>query len=276
MSPESSGSLADFHSHLVPGVDDGARTLDDALESVERFVRLQVRKIITTPHLEGSLTRNPARFRERLDQVDEAWEVVSGAVARSFPDVEFRRGHEIMLDVPDPDLSDERVRLGGTSFFLMEWPGLLVPPETPGVIARLAREYRPVVAHPARYAGLDQELQLPGAWREAGAYLQVNYGSLVGRYGPGVQKVAARLLRRGWVSYLSSDFHARSHLSLYLEEARDAILEEGGEEQWRLLSQTNPSRLFRGEEPLPVPPLSLEPGLWGKIREIFGGRGGPS
>lgn len=270
MSTDDPSSLADFHSHLVPGVDDGARTLEEALEGVERLTRASVRKIITTPHLDGSVTREPARFQERMEEMDRGWEEVRGAVAESFPEVDFRRGNEVMLDIPEPDLSDPRIRLGGTDFALVEWPRLQVPPGTPGVVARLAAgDYRPIIAHPARYAGLDRDLELPGAWRDAGAYLQVNYGSLVGRYGVAVQRIAFQLLRKGWVSYLSTDFHGRAHLSLYLDEAREVFLEEGAQEQWRLLSQTNPARLFRNEAPLPVGPLPMERGLWRKLKELF-------
>jgi len=275
MTPEDRSAVADFHSHLVPGVDDGARTLDESLEAVERMVQAGIRKIITTPHLDGSLTREPRAFAERMAHVDGAWDEVRTAVGRRFPEVDFRRGHELMLDIPDPDLSDPRIRLGGTSFVLIEWPRLQLPPGTVEVLARLrASGVRPIVAHPERYIGFDRGLELVAEWRRAGAFLQMNYGSLVGRYGPEARTLAHRLLKRGWADYLSSDFHGRAHLQIYREEAVAKLAERGAEEQLTLLGLTNPQRVFKDQEPLPVPPLLAEPTLWGRLREMIGQRGG--
>ena len=112
-------SFVDIHSHLVPGVDDGARDVAASLDAVERFTRLSVRRILTTPHIDGSLTHDPLRLEERLDEVSEAWERAASAIHEHFPEVEFRRGHEILLDVPEVDFSDPRIRLAGTSFVLV-------------------------------------------------------------------------------------------------------------------------------------------------------------
>jgi hypothetical protein len=101
-------AYTDIHSHLVPGVDDGARTLEDTLASVERLTRLGIRKILTTPHLDGSLTKDPKALEARLNEVTAAWEIAADAIGRDFPEVTFKRGHEIMLDVPDVDFSDPR------------------------------------------------------------------------------------------------------------------------------------------------------------------------
>ena len=128
------GAFADIHSHLVPGVDDGARALEDTLASVERMVRLGIRKILTTPHLNGSVTRNEEAIEARLSEVDEAFDRAALAVRADFPEVDFKRGHEVMLDIPDVDFSDARVRLAGTSFVLIEWPRLHVPPGTSKVL----------------------------------------------------------------------------------------------------------------------------------------------
>ena len=73
-------AFTDIHSHLVPGVDDGARDLDDTLASVERMTRLGIRKILTTPHLNGSVTRDVEALEARLSEVDEAqMEIVTKA-----------------------------------------------------------------------------------------------------------------------------------------------------------------------------------------------------
>jgi protein-tyrosine phosphatase len=263
-------SVGDLHSHLIPGVDDGARTPEDTREGIERMTRAGIRKIMTTPHVDASLVRDPAAYAEHMDWVDRAWEEVRKDVADHFPEVDFRRGHEVMLDVPDPDLSDERLRLGGSSFVLLEWPRLQLPPGTPNVLARLRMAgLRPIIAHPERYIGFDRELELAGEWKRVGAYLQVNYGSLVGRYGPEARSLAFRLLRQGWADYLSTDFHGRPHLKLFRREAVELLTEMGGDEQITLLSRTNPQRLFRDEEPLPVPPLLGDRTVWAKLRDLL-------
>lgn len=270
MTREDTSGYGDLHSHLVPGVDDGSTTLEDALEGVGRMVDAGIRRVVTTPHLDGSLTREPDAFASRMERVDEAWSRVRDAVAEEHPELDFRRGHEIMLDLPDVDFSDPRVRLGGTSFVLVEWPRLQVPPETVRVVSRIRfGGLKPVIAHPERYRGLDPDLDVVGEWRHMGAFLQVSHGSLVGRYGERVRRVAFRILEKGWADYLSTDFHGRPHLDLYLDEARSALTEEGGEEQFGLLTRANPTRLLQNEEPLPVPPLSLGRSFWERIRDFF-------
>ena len=267
-----SGTAADLHSHLVPGVDDGARTLDEALEAVDRMASAGIGRILTTPHLDASITHDPAKLAERLGQVDDAWEEVSRAVADRFPELVFQRGYEIMLDVPDPDLSDPRLRLAGTPFVLVEWPRLQIPPRTEHVIQRICADgYRPILAHPERYQGIEHDVELAGAWRRSGAYLQVNHGSFAGRFGKEARDVACKLLAQGWVDYLASDFHARRHLGIYLRESEAFFREHGGGEQLRLLTVSNPGRVFLGEAPLPVPPLVIQSRFWNRFKSILKG-----
>lgn len=268
--PVESEGYTDLHSHLVPGVDDGSRTLDEALEGVGRMCGAGVRRLVTTPHLDGSLSRNPELLMPRLEEMDRAWEGLKEAVSQKFPELEIKRGHEVMLDIPDPDLSDLRVHLGETPFVLVEWPGLQVPPGTLPALERMVEKgVRPIIAHPERYRGMDKETLIPGEWRARGALLQVNYGSLIGRYGDLPRRRAFTFLERGWVDLMASDFHGRSHLSPNLLEARDALMDAGGGPQFGLLAGVNPSRIFRGEEPLPVPPLPVRPGFLDRLRGAF-------
>lgn len=268
--PSGPEGYTDLHSHLVPGVDDGSRTLDEALESVGRMWDAGIRKIVTTPHFDGSQTRDPALLFPRLEEVDEAWALLSEAVAEAHPDLVLHRGHEVMLDIPHPDLSDPRLHLGDTPYVLVEWPGLQVPPGTgPALEGLIEKGVRPIIAHPERYRGLDRPLNLPGEWRSRGAFLQVNHGSLVGRYGEEPRRVAFALLERGWVDLMATDFHGRSHLSPCVDEAREALLEAGGGPQFGLLAGVNPGRILAGDEPLTVPPLPVRPGFLDRIRAVL-------
>jgi protein-tyrosine phosphatase len=264
-------ALTDLHSHLVPGVDDGARTIEDVLEGVGRMVARGVGRIITTPHLDASLTQDPELLNRVLAPVDEAWEAARAAVAERFPALEFRRGHEILLDVPDPDFSDPRVRLAGGPVALVEWPGLQIPPSTTRVLGEFREAgIRPLIAHVERYRGFDADLSLPSQWREEGAWLQMNYGSLVGRYGSDVRHTAIRLLEEGWVDCMASDFHGRPHLRLYIEEARRVFEELDAMEEWTLMAAINPHRISGGEEPRPVRPIPFPRTVLARLKEFFG------
>jgi protein-tyrosine phosphatase len=270
VTPVGQARVGDLHSHLVPGVDDGARTLEEAIEAVERMVAAGIGRIVTTPHLNASLTRDSGLLGTWLDEVDTSWQTLAERAQQRFPDVELLRGHEVMLDVPDPDFSDARIRMAGTSFVLVEWPRLQIPPMTQRVIERIVNAgYRPILAHPERYSGMKQDLDVAGAWRSAGAYLQVNHGSFAGRYGPDAGGVASELLARGWVDLLSSDFHARAHLEIHLEDAEAFLAAHDGLEQLRLLTVDNPGRVIRDELPLAVPPLRTRKGIWERFTRIF-------
>lgn len=263
-------TLVDIHSHLVPGVDDGARSVEAVVESVERMTRGGIRRLITTPHIRGSLTLDPRRLEARLSEVSAAFDEAAAALENAHPEVEYRRGHEILLDVPEVDLSDPRIRMAGTTFVLVEWPRLQIPPGSARVLQRLRSQgYRPIVAHPERYMGQANPLDMAGRWRRAGAYLQVNYGSLSGRYGNQANDIALRLLEAGVVDYLASDFHGKSGLKLYKEEAWEALRERGADEALDLMCRVNPSRVFQDLEPLPVAPLPPSSRLFDRIRGIM-------
>ena len=249
----------DFHSHLVPGVDDGSPTMDDALHSVDRMVGAGVCRIVTTPHLPASLVRAPARFDAFMEGLDEQWVELRALAALEHPELDFRRGAEIRLDTAELNVSDPRIRLGGTSFVLVEWAGFRAPEGPPRALERLRNEgFLPVVAHPERYVGIDSGLEAVRAWKGAGAFLQGSYGSLVGQYGSGAQALIRRMLEEGLLDYLSSDFHGRPQYVLHLGRSADKLRQLGGDRQLDLLAKRNPARLFANQPPLPVPPLPVE------------------
>lgn len=263
-------SLVDIHSHLVPAVDDGARHIPGVLDSVERFMRIGIRRMVTTPHIQASLTLDTERLEERLNEVTDAWETARRAIKSEFPEVEYLRGHEVLIDVPEPNLSDPRIRMAGTSFVLVEWPRLHVPPGTARVLRWICDQgYRPIVAHPERYADMSHTPEMARSWRDAGACLQVNFGSLVGRYGAAAQTVATRLLEAGMVDYLATDFHGRSGLKIYKNELWALMEERGALEALDLLTRVNPSRLLEDSQPLPVGALTPESTLLRRLRSMI-------
>jgi len=263
-------SLVDIHNHLVPAVDDGAKDMVAVLNSIDRFSQVGIRRLVTTPHIQASLTLDPIQYEKRLATVTEAFDRAAAAVQSDFPEVEYLRGHEVLVDIPEPDFTDSRIRMAGTSFVLLEWPRMHIPPGTTRVLRWIRQQgYRPIIAHPERYVGMVRQPDMAARWREAGAYLQVNYGSVVGRYGTEAQVVALRLLEAGFVDYMASDFHGHSSMKLYKKEAWAAMDERDGAESLESLCRTNPSRLLSDLEPVPVPAIGPAAGLFNRLRDMI-------
>jgi protein-tyrosine phosphatase len=255
----------DFHNHLIPGVDDGAQTTEDVVSALSNFKQDGVTTFIATPHVDGGLTTRNELLVERLDEIDAAFVTLQRCAEQA--DMRVERGVELLLDVPDPDLSDARLRLAGGPFFLMEFPYMAVPPQSVRAVRSLsASQYQPIIAHPERYHNLVGTLELALEWKQNGAFLQVNGGSLLGRYGNEPRETALELLRRGWVDYICSDYHARG--STLVAEYRD-VLQKAGAEQAQLLMETNPTRMLNGQPPIPVPPLEIKRSMWGRVSALF-------
>ncbi|HUF52038.1 MAG TPA: CpsB/CapC family capsule biosynthesis tyrosine phosphatase [Longimicrobiales bacterium] len=262
--PSSARDIVDFHNHVIPAVDDGASDDAEAAAALEALSAHGVVQLVATPHVDGSLTLRPDALRERLTVIDAGWARLSALVARTGA-LRVRRGAEVMLDTPEPDLSDARLRLDGGRFALVEYPFMTVPPQSVRVIDFLLHAgVTPIIAHPERYAGITPAVTLPAAWRDAGAYLQVNAGSLTGRYGEQPRAHAFALLERGLVDYLCSDYHARGRPAI--TSARNLLIELNGAEQAALLMSVNPRRMLNGEAPIPVPPWRPKQGVWERLR----------
>jgi protein-tyrosine phosphatase len=268
-SPDSKSALADIHSHLVPGVDDGARDIRESLAAIDRLAAVGVRHVLTTPHVDASVVMRHEAFGRLQRAVEEAWATVVERCRERHPDIEFHLGREIMLDTAKPDLDDPRVRLNGSRYVLVEFPRLRIPDGSENVLYQIAvRERVPVVAHVERYFYEGDGDDILGEWRAIGAAFQVNAASLVGKYGPEAQALAWDLLSRGWVDLLASDYHARGET--WIREARAALREQGGEEQDRVLLAANPRHIIHDEPLENVPPLPSKPvGRWWRLRRVF-------
>jgi len=258
------GAGTDFHSHLVPGVDDGSATIEESRAALAAFARDGITTAIITPHFEGSLTHAPLLAAERLAQIDAGWTALTEDAGASSSGVRLFRGVELMLDVPDPDVRDARLRLGGSRYVLVEYPSMLLPEQHAEYAIRCLRDkgVQPILAHPERYQNVSESLDELLPLRYTGAYFQINAGSLLGHHGRGAARRAEALLARGWAEYASSDYHARGPLSVL--EARAWLVARGGAEQADALFHTNAARILRDEPPVPVAPLAG--GQTGKAR----------
>jgi protein-tyrosine phosphatase len=254
--------FVDFHNHLIPGVDDGASSSEESRLGLAAMRDEGVSVIITTPHIEGSVTTRPDALHARMLELDSGWKRLK-AEAAGFPALTVLRGGEVMLDTPEPNLTDERLRLAGSRFVLVEFPHMTVPPRSAWAISELRTAgWYPIIAHPERYSGLDVGLEILVEWKRAGGLLQVNGASLLGRYGPEARN-AALILEHGWADYLCSDFHARGRVSV--KAYRQVLMESRAEEQADLLMKVNPSRILSGDQPLPVAPMPMKRGFWQKL-----------
>lgn len=248
--------MIDFHSHLIPAVDDGAPDLTHSLSALRAFAQQGVQRCVTTPHFDGSLTRGADGGTARLAELDAGWAVLTEAVAAVPGLPAIARGAEVMLDVPDPDLSDARLRLAGSRAVLVEFPGMRMPPNGEWALLQLSQAgWRPVLAHPERYRNVEPDLRSLARCRQAGAAFQLNAGSLLGFYGETAARQAVSLLRMGWVDYLSSDHHARGEPAT--ARAVEWMVAAGGAAQATRLTEENPARLLADEGPLPVAPLQM-------------------
>jgi protein-tyrosine phosphatase len=250
--------LVDLHNHLVPGVDDGAATTAESLHYLRALADDGVRRMATSPHLDARLVHDAGALYRRIDRLEAAFHELVRACAGEpgLPALTFSQ--EIL--VPDAGTAElvflePRVGIRGTNYATIEFGFEL--PEDPAAVVRAVRDAgrRPIVVHPERYrrGTTPPTIDEIRSWKEAGAILQVNGGSILNGYGPGITDLAWELIALGLADLVSTDHHGASRPVSPATVVR-RLARRGAGEQARLLAAENPGRVLDDRETLPVPP----------------------
>jgi protein-tyrosine phosphatase len=241
--------------------------VDEAIAQLTEYDRQNIRTVVTTPHLAASAAHGQWR-----DDIDTAFAELSAVASRACPGIDLGLSFEFRLDDPDSDLSDRSIGLGDGGRLLVEFP-MLAMPAYPDRMLEIVLEagWVPALAHPERYSGVERAYGWIARWREMGALMCINAGSLWGEHGGEAQRVARRMLCDSSVDLIASDNHARPHRAATVRQAWDYLAESGCEEQATLLTAVNPVAVLAGERLTAVPPCEPRSGWMDRLRRVFTG-----
>lgn len=239
--------MIDLHCHLLPGLDDGARDLDEALAMARAMAQEGVRVVAATPHVHP-------RYRTPVAEMERALAELRQALAAAGVELDVRPGGEIALDELRGLPAGERARfgLGGNPrLLLLEFPLHGWPLELESTVRELAREgVRCVLAHPERNPDVQEDPARLERLVELGAVPQLTAAALDGRMGKRQSTCAFALLERKLAFLVASDAHTPGVRAAGLSAARRAVHDDA---LARWLTEAVPNALLAGE-PLPERP----------------------
>jgi protein-tyrosine phosphatase len=219
------GLKVDMHSHFIPGIDDGAASMEDAVQLIRSMQELGYQKVITTPHIMSDFYRNtPEIILEGLAALKEE-------LKKQSIEIEVEAAAEYYLDFDfEEKIKEDNLLTFGDNYILVETSFVEAPPHLNDLIFKLqVAGYKVVLAHPERYPFMDMKTYRE--LKERNVYLQLNLLSLIGHYGEEVKQKSAQLVEAGMISFVGSDCHHMGHIELYkkcqTEKAWHQLMESG-------------------------------------------------
>lgn len=199
----------DIHSHLLPGIDDGAKDLETSLQLIRGMKELGYQKLITTPHIIWDMYRNtPAIINDKLELVQEA-------IKKEGIEIEIHAAAEYFLDEHVEELLKTRqplLTISGNKVlveFSLAFPSLNIK----DILFDMQMQgYQPVIAHPERYIYLQQNKEFYRELKDIGCLFQLNLLALSGFYGRSVKDLAEYLLNNDFYDLVGTDLHQSRHL----------------------------------------------------------------
>lgn len=249
--------MIDLHCHLLPGVDDGAKKVEQSVKVLRMLASQGVTDICLTPHLRASQAgEGPPASHER-------------AFAALTPEApatpRLHRGAEVMLDRPFTTRPEQlrQITLAGTRYILVEFPRM-VALETVTIALTRIRESGliPLLAHPERYSCCS--VDSVSRWRSVGAYMQVDGPTLPTRQARGQR--ARDLVSHGLADIIAGDNHGDERS---MAEGHRFLLMQEAPEQAALLTRTNPAAILADGTPVPVPPMTIRNTWVQRLRNLL-------
>lgn len=211
----------DIHSHLLPGIDDGAKTPDDTLDLIIDLKQLGFGQFITTPHVMRNVWNNTAgSIHAKLSETNEM-------LASKDIGITLSTGAEYLMDGNFAELfQKEKLLTLKQNYVLVEMSYINPPIQLYDIIFDLqVAGYRPVLAHPERYQFYHHNFSEYQRLKHSGCLFQMNLLSAVGYYGTDVAETAKKLLKAGMIDYVGSDVHHQNHVAAFSKRLifRDTI-----------------------------------------------------
>ena len=233
--------LTDIHTHILPGVDDGAKNSSISMEMLKIAWKDGIRQIILTPH------NKPMRHNVSPESMHKiAEEMTKKALAQGM-EFKFLLGNEFYYRSDLSEVLDggNVCTMADSAYVLIEF-GPMDDFEyiRGGVYQILAGGYRPIVAHVERYQCILSKPQRVEELKEMGAYIQVNAGSIMGQYGFNAKHVTRKLLKQKLIHFVASDAHDTEKRAPRLSECAKYISKKYGEDIMQQLFYENPKKLI--------------------------------
>ncbi len=223
--------MFDLHCHLLPGIDDGPQTLDEALLLARMASADGITHAVLTPHI------HPGRYENERLGIERAVSDFADALAGGGIDMAVAAGAEVRLDpMILPLLQQDRIpfigRQGDEDIMLLEFPHSHIPPGTEKLVAwMLGRNIRPLIAHPERNKDVMRRLDKIRPFVEMGCLLQLTAGSVAGLFGEPARERSVQMLESDWVSILATDAHDPQHRIPALTAGRRAAADIVGDQE---------------------------------------------
>lgn len=259
--------LVDIHCHALPGVDDGADSIDVGLDMLRRAIDEGVDDVILTPHFRADDGADRAQvLQQRFTEFAEI-------VGAQGLDVRLHLGAELGFRFGLAELAESSVvaRLAGGPYVLVDLPpGPLSPGLEQAFFEIRTAGYRPVLAHPERHRTLATDPERIEQLRAQDLLLQIDAGSLRGRFGRRAQAAAIRLTESGQADFVGSDGHDLDRRPLSLRSAYEQVEQLAGPEAAQRMFAHNPRRVLAGESVEAgrgVQRPTRPKGLWQRLRQ---------
>ena len=236
--------MIDLHCHYLPGIDDGAQTVEEALTLARAAVRAGIHTSVLTPHV------HVGRYDNTLASIQRSFAAFQKVLASHDIRLNVRIGGEVRI-APEiiPLVEQEQIpfigQLGEDRIMLLEFPhSHLVVGGEKLIKWLLDRRIRPLIAHPERNRDVMRNVDKIGEYVGMGCLLQVTGASIIGQFGTNAQTCALALLDRNWVSVVATDAHNMQHRPPNLKLAQEALAAMGGVQYARELTEFFPARII--------------------------------
>jgi protein-tyrosine phosphatase len=247
--------MIDIHSHILPGLDDGARQLEESVAMLRMAAAAGTTDIVASPHANLEFSFDPAVVEALIAEVQAA----AGDTVKIHYGCDL---HLTMENILDALSRPEKYSINHNGYLLVEFSDFLIP-KTSGdfFVQMLAGGLRPVVTHPERNPLLQRRLRTIEEWVNMGCLMQVTAASFGGRFGRQARVASRELMNRGLVQVVASDAHDTQHRAPVLDETYRRLALEYGEETAVALFVENPRAILAGVA-IPAGPMPVHQRKW--------------